>query len=372
MIEHSPSPLSVARRVFDIEIEGLKAVRDSLGDSFVAAVDLIGSTVKDGGMAVVTGVGKSLHIAEKMSGILSSTGTRSVVLNPVQAMHGDLGLVSARDVLIALSFSGESDEILRLVPAIRRHGLKIVSLTGNPSSSLAELSDVHLCVPCGKEACPFGMAPTNSATATMAMGDALAMAILDARKFALEDYAMNHPAGAIGRALVMKVSDVMRKGERLAIVPPTATIMETVMAMTKARSGAAIVADEFGKLLGIFTDGDFRRMVGQCSNEEERSIIQTLEHSNIQSFMTTSPLFVHDDAYAAALQRVRMSWQLRARTQLGGGESRTAAFEFDEPLPAPYTLPAGAAFSEPYRAPRVTPGAPSPTGGFLLRRRGLL
>lgn len=288
-----------AKEVFDVEIEGLKAVRDSLDDSFARAVGLILDCADQGGIAVVTGVGKSLHIAEKTSGILSSTGTRSVVLNPVQAMHGDLGMVSERDVLIALSFSGESDEILRLVPAVRRHGLKILSVTGNPSSTLAEMSDVHLCVPCGKEACPFGMAPTNSATATMAMGDALAMAILDARKFALEDYAMNHPAGAIGRALVMKVSDLMRKDERLATVPPTATVMDAVMAMTKAKSGSALVVDASGGLLGIFTDGDFRRTVAQSDAD-----IQKLGHAGVSSFMTKSPLFVYDDVYAADLLKI--------------------------------------------------------------------
>ena len=300
-----------AREVFDVEIEGLKAVRDSIGETFVKTVELLSSTVKNGGMVVVSGVGKSLHVAEKMSGIFSSTGTRSTVLNPVQAMHGDLGLVSPRDVLVALSFSGESEEIVRLIPAVRRHGLKVVSLTGNEDSTLAKLSDIHLCIPCGKEACPFGMAPTNSATATMAMGDALAMVLVERQKFAIEDYAMNHPAGAIGRALVMKVTDIMRTGERLAVVSPESTVMDAVMAMTRAQSGSAVVADKDGKLLGIFTDGDFRRMMGRCLTPEhsnipplEHSNIQTFPHSNIQTFMTASPLFVYDDVYAAELLKV--------------------------------------------------------------------
>ncbi len=287
-----------ARQVFDVEIKGLKDVRDSLDESFVKTVSLILDTLEKGGLVVVTGVGKNLHIAEKMSAIFASTGTRSIVLNPVQAMHGDLGMVSSRDVLIALSFSGESDELIKLIPAIRRHGLKVVSLTGNPKSTLAEMSDIHLNIPCGKEACPFGMAPTNSTTATMAMGDALAMVLIDAQKFPIEDYAMNHPAGAIGRALVMKVTDIMRTGERLALLPPTATVMEAAVAMTKAQSGSALVVDVDGKLLGIFTDGDFRRALGKCSN------IQTLTHSNIDALMTSSPLFVYDDAYAAELLKI--------------------------------------------------------------------
>ena len=292
-----------AREVFDIEIEGLRRVRDSIGPSFTAAVGLMLDCVAKDGIVVVTGVGKNLAIAEKMSAIFASTGTRSIVLNPVQAMHGDLGMVSPRDVLLALSFSGESDEIVRLVPAVRRHGLKIISMTGSAASTLAKESDIHLAIPCGKEACPFGMAPTNSTTATMAMGDALAMVLVERQKFAIEDYAMNHPAGAIGRALVLKVTDIMRTGERLALVSPEATVMDAVMAMTRAQSGSAVIADADGKLLGIFTDGDFRRMMGKCLTPEH-SNIQTFPHSNIQTFMTPSPLFVRDDAYAAELLKI--------------------------------------------------------------------
>jgi arabinose-5-phosphate isomerase len=296
----SEQQIARAKSVFDIEIDGLTKVRDSLGESFTSTIALMLDTAQKGGIVVVTGVGKNLHIAEKMSAIFASTGTRSIVLNPVQAMHGDLGMVSSRDILIALSFSGESDEVIKLIPAIRRHGLKVVSLTGNENSTLAQLSDIHLAIPCGKEACPFGMAPTNSTTATMAMGDALAMVMIDAQKFPIEDYAMNHPAGAIGRALVMKVTDIMRTGDKLAIVSPDATVMETVLAMTKAKSGSALIADAEGKLLGIFTDGDFRRVMLECSNEG------MLECSNavIKSFMTPSPLFVHSDAYAADLLKI--------------------------------------------------------------------
>ena len=164
-----------AREVFDIEIEGLRKVRDSLGESFTDAVGLMLDCVRKEGIVVVTGVGKNLAIAEKMSAIFASTGTRSIVLNPVQAMHGDLGMVSPRDVLLALSFSGESDEIVRLVPAVRRHGLKIISMTGKPSSTLARESDIHLEIPCGREACPFGMAPTNSTTAAPQCARVIAM-----------------------------------------------------------------------------------------------------------------------------------------------------------------------------------------------------
>ena len=287
-----------ARQVFDIEIEGLRRTRDSLGKSFTDAVELMLDVVANGGIVVVSGVGKNLHIAEKMSAIFSSTGTRSIVLNPVQAMHGDLGMVSSRDVLLALSFSGESDEVIRLIPAIRRHGLKVISMTGKPDSTLAKMSDVHIEIPCGREACPFGMAPTNSTTATMAMGDALAMVMIDAQKFPIEDYAMNHPAGAIGRALVLKVTDVMRTGEHLARVAPTATVLEALLAMTKAKAGLAVIADDAGFLLGIFTDGDFRRIMAQAT---DRSGVLA---DSISVHMTQSPMFVRDDVYAAELLKV--------------------------------------------------------------------
>ena len=291
-----------AKSVFAVEIEGLEKTRDSLGPSFAAAVDLVLEALRNDGHVVVTGVGKSLHVAEKMSGILSSTGARSFVLNPVQAMHGDLGSTSARDVLIALSFSGESDEVLRLIPAIRRHGLKVISMTGNEKSTLAGLCDVHVAIPCGREACPFGMAPTTSATATMVMGDALAMALLGAQKFDISDYAMNHPAGAIGRALVMKASDVMRTGDRLPLVPPDATVMATLLAMTKAQSGSAVVVDGNGALLGIFTDGDFRRVM--LGKREEGRGKREIADIPVSSVMTRSPQFVYDDAYAAELLKV--------------------------------------------------------------------
>ena len=338
----SDEMLNRAREVFDIEIEGLRRTRESLGESFTKAVELMLRCVSSEGIIVVTGVGKNLAVAEKISAIFASTGTRSIVLNPVQAMHGDLGMVAPRDVLLALSFSGESDEILRLIPAIRRHGLKVISLTGRPESNLAAMSDIHVEIPCGKEACPFGMAPTNSTTATMAMGDALAMVMLDAMKFDVSSYAMNHPAGAIGRALVLKVTDVMRTGERMASVAPESTVMDALMAMTKAKSGSAVIADGEGKLLGIFTDGDFRRAMSQhggvgapsvpcaqsdsaapcaqsasgvshnidgqdapCDQAASRSIDgQAVLGQPVSSYMTRSPLFVRDNAYASELLKI--------------------------------------------------------------------
>ena len=292
--------LTCARHVFDVEIGGLERTRDSLGDAFAAVVELMCSTLDSGGLVVVTGVGKSLHVAEKMSAVFASTGTRSIVLNPVQAMHGDLGMTSPRDMLLALSFSGESEEVVKLVPAIRRHGLKVVAVTGGMDSSLAKMSDIVLPVPCGAEACPFGMAPTNSATATMVLGDALAMAMVEARRFTVEEYAGNHPAGAIGRALTLRAMDVMRKGDGFAKVDASVSVLEALMAMTKAKAGSAVVADADGRLLGIFTDGDFRRIVSERGGGDAAAMLKL----PVGDVMTKKPMFIRDSAFAAEIVKV--------------------------------------------------------------------
>ena len=293
-----------AKQVFDVEIAGMEKTRDSLGASFVATVELLQKTLDQGGLVVVTGVGKCLHVAEKTSAIFASTGTRSIVLNPVQAMHGDLGMVAARDVLLALSFSGESEEILKLVPAVRRHGLKIVALTGQAQSTLASLADIVLEIPCGAEACPFGMAPTTSATAMMAMGDALAMALVESRQFDRESYALNHPAGAIGRALILKVSDIMRTGDRFARVSPETTVLDALMAMTKAQGGAAVVVEADGRLAGIFTDGDFRRVLSASNDLNGVGEASQILARPVSAHMTRQPLFIRADAYAADVLKV--------------------------------------------------------------------
>ncbi len=301
-----------AREVFDIEIEGLRRVRESIGETFAETIALMQGALARGGKVVVSGVGKNLHVAEKMSAIFASTGVNSIVLNPVQAMHGDLGMTGADDVLLALSFSGESEEVVRLIPAVRRHGLKVVALVGNPESTLAKLADVVLEIPCGKEACPFGMAPTNSTTATMAMGDALAMVMIDVQSFDRERYALNHPAGAIGRALVLKVSDVMRTGDRYAKVAPDTTVLDTLLAMTKAQGGSAVVVNADGTLAGIFTDGDFRRRIAAAATDAQQRVPpvsgdgQTVFglSTPVSAVMTANPLFIRDDAYAVDLLKV--------------------------------------------------------------------
>ena len=291
-------------------------MRDSLGESFTRTIALIQDALANGGKVVVSGVGKNLHVAEKMSAIFASTGVNSIVLNPVQAMHGDLGMTASGDVLLALSFSGESEEVVRLIPAVRRHGLTVVALVGNPASTLAKLADVVLEIPCGKEACPFGMAPTNSTTATMAMGDALAMVMIDVQAFDRERYALNHPAGAIGRALVLKVSDIMRTGDRCARVAPETTVLDTLLAMTKAQGGSAVVVNPDGTLAGIFTDGDFRRRIAATAATSAAAPVGEVAATSadgqtafglstpVSAVMTANPLFIRDDAYAADLLKV--------------------------------------------------------------------
>lgn len=294
-----------AKEVFDVEIEGLRRTRDSLGESFTRTIALMQEALARGGKVVVSGVGKNLHVAEKMSAIFASTGVNSIVLNPVQAMHGDLGMTGPDDVLLALSFSGESEEVVRLIPAVRRHGLKVVAVVGNPESTLAKLADVVLEIPCGKEACPFGMAPTNSTTATMAMGDALAMVMIDVQSFDRERYALNHPAGAIGKALVLKVSDVMRTGDHFAKVAPETTVLDTLLAMTKAQGGSAVVVKPDGTLAGIFTDGDFRRRIAAAAGEPSSDGRTVFGLSTpVSAVMTANPLFIRDDAYAVDLLKV--------------------------------------------------------------------
>ena len=284
-----------AREVLDIEIAGLSKVRDALDDGFTAAVRLILDCQTRSGKVVVTGVGKSLHIAEKIAATLASTGTPGVVLHPTQAMHGDLGILSSSDVLLALSYSGESDELLVLIPAVKRLGVKIIAMTGGIHSTLAGVSDVVIGVRVDREACPFNLAPTASTTATLAVGDALAMVLIEARGFRQEDYAILHPAGAIGRALLMRVSDIMRKGARLATAPESATVRDAVLAMTQARSGSTGIVDGTGRLVGIFTDGDLRRHIMQDPQ------ILTRE---VRAIMTPKPLSVREDQLAVEVLRI--------------------------------------------------------------------
>jgi arabinose-5-phosphate isomerase len=289
------SHLAKAREVFDIELAALKAVRAQLDKSFDAAVETIVAALKHRGKIVIVGIGKSGNVGAKIAATLTSTGSTSVVLNSVDALHGDLGIIADGDVILALSYSGESDELLNLLPALKRFSVKIISLTGNPKSSLARHSDLALSVKIPKEACPFNLAPTSSTTATLVMGDALAMAVLQARGFKQKDYAQYHPSGAIGRAMLLRVGEIMRSGDRNAIAQENLTVKEALMVMTRAKSGSLAVVDRRGKLAGVFTDGDFRRHMAT----DEHPLSQPLK-----SVMTRNPIRIRDDALAVEALKI--------------------------------------------------------------------
>lgn len=253
--------LARAHETLATEIAGLRQADAAIGPVFCEIVEAMLETLARGGKIVVTGIGKNIHVGEKIAATMASTGSTAMLLNPVQAMHGDLGMVTAADIVLAISYSGESDEVIRLIPSLRRIGVKVIGMTGKADSSLAKNSDWVYLIDCGREACPFNMAPTTSTTATLALGDALAMVLLEARGFKKENFALLHPAGAIGRALLFRVKDIMRTGERLVALPETATVRDAVVAMTSAKAGCACVTAPDGTLLGIFTDGDLRRLL---------------------------------------------------------------------------------------------------------------
>ena len=289
------SHLTRARDVFRTEIAALQAVSRHLDDSFERAVDLVVAALARRSKLVVAGVGKSGNIGRKIAATLSSTGSTAVVLDTVDALHGDLGILNEGDVVLALSYSGESEELVHLLPALKRFGVQVVALTGSPLSTLGRHADVVLDCHVPREACPFNLAPTSSTTATLVMGDALAMAVMDARGFKVKDFAQRHPAGAIGRSMLVKVGDIMRRGDRNAVAPTTSTVKEALLAMTRAKSGSVAVVDRRGKLAGVFTDGDLRRRMAA----DDDVLLRTLKE-----VMTADPVCIREDALAAAAVRI--------------------------------------------------------------------
>jgi len=247
------------RRVIELEAAALRAVRLRLDESFAHAVEAMDDVIQAGHKIIVTGIGKSGAIGAKIASTLSSTGAASVVLDAGNATHGDLGMVSRGDLIIILSYSGETEEVARLVPTLKRIGARIIALTGNARSSLAHEAEIHLDVHVAREACPLNLAPTASSTAMLAVGDALAMALLEARGFKKEDFATFHPGGSLGRSLLLKVEHIMRKQEQMAILTGGATVNEALDLIARKRAGAVAVTDKKGQLKGIYTHGDFTR-----------------------------------------------------------------------------------------------------------------
>ena len=281
--------LEKAGRVLDIEILELQRMRQRLDSHFTTAIEVLKQTVDARGKIVVLGVGKSGHIGNKIASTLTSTGSPAVVLDSLNALHGDLGMVADGDVVLALSASGETEEMLRILPAIARFQVKIIAVCGDANSSLAQNSHVFLDVNIEQEACPLNLAPTSSTTVMLALGDALAMVLLEARGFAKEDFARFHPAGMIGRSLLLRVHQIMRPRNALALVAPDAPIRSVLKTMTDVRAGAAVVADQNGQLLGIFTHGDFVRHFQSDGKIADRLV---------GDLMTLNPVTVHQDKLA--------------------------------------------------------------------------
>ena len=255
--------IAKAKQVLKIESDGILSIAEQLDESFTELVNLCTETLFNNGKLVLSGVGKSGQIAQKLASTLSSTGSRAMFLHPVEALHGDLGMIHTDDLFIALSYSGETDELLTTLPAIQRMGNKIVGMTGYKESALAKVSDLAIITKIEEEACPFNLAPTTTTTAMLALGDALAMVLMELSNFQIQDYGALHPSGAIGRSLTLKVSDIMRTGKRLAIVGPETIVSEAVVAMCQSKGGTVLVGDEKDKILGIFTTGDLKRGISK-------------------------------------------------------------------------------------------------------------
>jgi len=275
---HAPrrESLALARKVLLIEAKEIEALASNLDANFEAAVSLI---LHCKGRVVVSGMGKSGHIGGKIAATLASTGTPAFFMHPAEASHGDLGMITNGDVVIALSNSGESDEILNILPTIKRLGAKVIGITGKSTSTLAKQSDIHLSAEVSQEACPLGLSPTASTTAALALGDALAVCVLDCRDFSAEDFANSHPGGSLGRRLITRVEDIMRLGDAIPYVLESAALLDALIEMTQKGLGFTAIVNHQHQLIGIFTDGDLRRVFA-AGNNTQSTIMTEVMHAN--------------------------------------------------------------------------------------------
>lgn len=286
------------RLVVEIEQAALAAVGARIGAEFAAACRLI---LGSRGRVVATGMGKSGHVARKIAATLASTGTPAFFVHPGEAGHGDLGMITDADVVLALSYSGESDEILMLLPVLKRQGNVVIAMTGRAQSTLAREADLHLDVSVPAEACPLDLAPTSSTTASLALGDALAVALLDARGFTADDFARSHPAGSLGRRLLLHITDVMHRGDELPKVREDASLSEALVEMSRKRLGMTAVVDADDRLLGLFTDGDLRRALDSALD---------VRQTRIAEVMTRQPRTIGADQLAAEAARLMETHQI--------------------------------------------------------------
>ena len=302
--------LELARAVLDIEADAVRALKGRLGEAFLRAHRMI---LETRGRVVVTGMGKSGHVARKIASTLASTGTPAFFMHPGEASHGDLGMITRDDVVVAISNSGESDEILAVLPVIKRRGAKVIAITGRAGSTLAREADVHLDARVAKEACPLELAPTASTTATLALGDALAMTLLEARGFGSEDFAMHHPGGTLGRRLLVHVGDIMRKGAQLPRNGPDTLVPAAILEMSAKGIGMTAIVDGNDKLLGIYTDGDLRRTL------EKHDSIRNLRVADV---MTRNPRTIAPEKLAAEAVQLMEQYKIGGRLVVTSPDGR--------------------------------------------------
>ncbi len=300
-------PLELARQVLTIEAQGILALVDRIGPDFERAVDLV---LRCPTRVIIAGIGKSGIIGQKIAATLNSTGTSAFFLHPVEAMHGDLGIVDPRDVLLAISYSGETLELNRLVTSVRNRGLAVIAMTGNRDSTLAAAADVVLDVAVAREACPLGLAPTASTTATLAMGDALAVVLLDRKQFDQEDFRRNHPGGSLGERLKVRVAEVMLTGDRVPATAPDTPLSEALAILNRANLGAVLVVDAEKKVIGILTDGDLRRLLAADTP------ITDLDAAKV---MTRNPKTVRPDQLAADALSIMQRHEITILPVVDGG-----------------------------------------------------
>ncbi len=286
-----------AQRVMQAEARAIDDLRATIGEAFARACRLV---LACRGRVVVSGIGKSGHIARKIAATLASTGTPAFFVHPAEASHGDLGMVTREDVFIALSNSGSTEELLRIVPLIKRMGARLIALTGRPDSPLATLADVHLFAGASREACPLNLAPTSSTTAALALGDALAVALLEARGFGSDDFARSHPGGMLGRQLLTHVADVMRTGDAIPMVKLDAGFADALIEITRKRMGMVAIVDDTLHLAGVFTDGDLRRVLARPPDAD----LPGFTRQPIRNLMTREPVSIRPDALAAEAVRL--------------------------------------------------------------------
>jgi arabinose-5-phosphate isomerase len=311
------------RRVLEIETRGLTALAGRIDGAFSAACRLL---LAGRGRVVCTGMGKSGHIARKIAATLASTGTPAFYVHPGEAGHGDLGMITDDDIVLALSYSGETDEVLMLLPVLKRQGNALVAMTGRPDSTLATTADIHLDVGVPAEACPLDLAPTASTTAALALGDALAVALLEARGFTADDFARSHPAGSLGRRLLLHITDVMHAGDEVPRVHATATLSEALVEMSRKRLGMTAVVDDDGRLLGLYTDGDLRRSLDDAAVD--------LRGTRIDAVMTRTPKSIGSDALAVEAARMMEDHKINALVVVDGAQRVVGALNIHDLLRA--------------------------------------